>query len=466
MSISKDPQDWFGASRLNGLSEPDRARLARWTAHLAARGSQVPHHEDFRTFGKLSTLERLRAVLGSVAPEQCGPLRHVISELRRAKRAGRSTATGNPRGPDLRLAIPRDDLRADWHATLDDMRDRAKRRDAGLLLLCGPTPPASSMIGDIEYVLRAVSKACIGAGRSPTLDKQAILSWLAREDARGRRGTGLALQLRLIACFLAYRGEKKKLVTKLESLAGDYARRGRKLRKRKFQWLDQHGTTIGEVWDIAEALREESLQAPAGTARRYRLALHAAVLALSVNMPLRIGDLHRLRIGHEICRSNTTWSVQTRLGKTDSEYELPALWPETTPFLDALLTLEAAGGALWPEYDRRHGTPLFSETGGDTALSADWISDVFYEHVGTGQHIMRTIWHQLAYESDRDLTWMSLALCGQTGARTKREYRERNARGRTVRAGRQSLKARRKQALLDARLADCKMRDPSPSGTH
>jgi len=78
---------------------------------------------------------------------------------------------------------------------------------------------------------------------------------------------------------------------------------------------------------------------------------------------------------------------------------------------------------------------------------------------------MRTIWHQLAYESDRDLTWMSLTLCGQTGARTKREYRERNARGRTVRAGRQSLAGRRKQALLEARLADCKMRDQSPGGT-
>lgn len=466
MILSPNPEKWFDDNAIEGLAEADRARLARWTAHLAARGARVPHEEDFRTFGKLSTLERLRAVLGPVAPEQCGPLRRVISELSRAKRAGRSTATGNPRGPDLRLAIPRDDLRADWHATLDDMRDRAKRRDAGLLLLCGPTPPASSMIGDIEYVLRAVSKVCTDVGRSPTLDKQAVSAWLAREDARGRRETGLSLQLRLIARFLAYRGQKKKLAAKVEDLAGDYARRGGKKRKRKFQWLDQHGTTIGEVWDVAEALREESLQAPAGTARRYRLALHAAVLALSVNMPLRIGDLHRLRIGHEICRSNTTWSVQTRLGKTDSEYDLPALWPETTPFLDALLTLEAAGGALWPEYDRRHGTPLFSETGGDTALSADWISDVFYEHVGTGQHIMRTIWHQLAYESDRDLTWMSLALCGQTGARTKREYRERNARGRTVRAGRQSLKARRKQALLDARLADCKMRDRSPSGTH
>jgi hypothetical protein len=465
MTLSPNASECFGVAALEGLAEAERARLARWTAHLAARGARVPGEEDFCAFGKLSTLERLRAVLGSVAPEQCGPLRRVIGELRRAKRAGRSNGTGNPRGPDLRLAIPREDLRADWHATLYDMRDRAKRLDAGLLLLSGPTPPASSMIGDIEYVLRAVSKVCIEAGRSPALDKPAILAWLAREDARGRRGTGLSLQARLIARFLAYRGEKKKLVARLEDLASDYARRGRKLRKRKFQWMDQHGTTIGEVWDIAEALREKSVQAPPGTARRYRLALHAAVIALSVNMPLRIGDLHRLRIGHDICRSNTGWSVATRLSKTDSEYDLPALWPETTPFLDALLTLDAVGGALWPEYDHRCGTPLFSETRGATALTADWISDVFYEHVGTGQHIMRTIWHQLAYESDRDLTWMSLALCGQLGARTKREYRERNARGRTVRAGRQSLAGRRKQALLDARLADCKTRDQSPGGT-
>lgn len=181
------------------------------------------------------------------------------------------------------------------------------------------------------------------------------------------------------------------------------------------------------------------------------MALHASAMALSVNVPLRVGDLHRFRFGHEIQRSSEGWSVRTEIRKTDDEYENPWLWPETTKFLDELLVLDVAGGDLWREYDRRNGTPVFSQDGGITGLSAEWISDVFYAHIGTGQHIIRTLWHQMAYESDADLAWVAEVLCGQKGARTKLEYRERNARGKAVRTGRKSLADQRKRDIAAMR---------------
>lgn len=440
---------------MTATDDPDRAtanRLTRWRAHLAARRVAVPDVDDFLAFGRLSTLERLRPVLGAAEPAHCGPLRLAMLQLRQEKCAKKSQARGGQRGPEMLLAVAETDLPEDWQTTLDDMRRRTQRRDAGMLLLSGPVPPASSMIDDIAYVLRALAKTCLDHGKEVILDDAAVAAWLAREEGRGRRATGLSLQIRLLARFVAYRGARKKFRRRLEELGRDYAKRGRKQRKIKHMWVDATEMTIADVWNIAEDLRAQSLNAAPGTARRYRLALHATVLALAVNAPLRIGDLHRLRLGRELCRTGEGWSLSTDVRKTASDYESPELWPELTPFLDALLTLDSPGGELWSEYDRRVGTPMFSLTRGARGLTADWLSDVCAEHVGIGLHIVRTLWHQLAYEADRDLTWISLALCGQSGKRTAREYRERNTRGNAVRAGRNTLSDQRKRALAAAKM--------------
>ena len=314
------------------------------------------------------------------------------------------------------------------------------------MIFDGPEPPAPKMIGDTEYVLRALSNVCIAHDMAPWIGRASIGLWLDREQRR-RRPAGLSLQLRLLRRFLDYRGEQPKLRKKLGRLAADYTRRGSRQRKRKHEWLLQHPTDIGTIWDLAEDLLARSRAAPAGSRTKARLAREAAVLAISTNMPLRCGDLHRLRIGHELARDAEGWRAELATQKTGGDYEMPALWPETTPFLDELLILEAPGGDLWRGYDARIGTPIFSRDGGVTALSAEWVSDVFYAHVGTGQHIIRSLWHQLAYDSDQDLTWMALALCGQRGARTEAHYRQRNARTTAVRHGRRLLAATRARSL-------------------
>ena len=112
-----------------------------------------------------------------------------------------------------------------------------------------------------------------------------------------------------------------------------------------------------------------------------------------------------------------------------------------------LLEVDAPGGDLWAGYDARVGTKLFSADFGGTGLSGDSISDVWEEHVGCGAHIVRTLWHQTAWESDRDLTWMALALCGQRAEKTAKPYRIEGARRRAAREGRRLVGAARWRAM-------------------
>lgn len=425
-------------------AQPMSARYARWVRHLNDRGTATPDTDDFASFGSLSTLERLRAELAMRAPHHCGPLTRVISDLKRVKtkREG-SKATGAPRGVPPALSIPAGDLRLDWRRTIEEMRTRRDAIDQGMVDVGAESPPAASQIRAIEYTLRSVSKVCVDHDRMPEIELDMIEAWVARQTAGGQGETGIGMQLRQIVRFLRYRAEKKSLRRRLTREAARLARIARLKRKRKHEWLLQNPTDIGKVWSCAERLLADSRAMAPGTARRYLRALHAAALALPVAAPLRIGDLSRLRIGREIVRDANGWALTTRTRKTGGDYDRPELWPELTPYLDELLILEAPGGDLWTGYDRRTGTPLFSRDGGESAMTADWISDVWYEHIGIGEHIVRTLWHQLAYDSDVDRTWMALALCGQSSVHTSKEYHDRNQRARAVRGGRKLLMAAR-----------------------
>ncbi|MGX9847117.1 hypothetical protein [Limimaricola litoreus] len=273
------------------------------------------------------------------------------------------------------LSVPPHDLPQDWRTTLSEMHRRRTDIDTGMIDLGDTSPPASSQIKDIQYVLRCIAKVCRDENREPALDTGSVRLWIERQEGRGQAETGLSMQLRKIVEFLSYREENKCLRKRLTKQASRYARIGRLKRKRKHTWLLNNPTDIGKVWTLAEKLLAKSRAHKAGTSRRYLLALHAAALALAVAAPLRISDLWRLRIGHEITRDATGWSMALVTQKTNGDYERSELWPELSEFLDELLVLEAPGGNLWRGYDARLGSPLFSRDGGKTALTAEWISD-------------------------------------------------------------------------------------------
>jgi hypothetical protein len=105
--------------------------LNRWSAHAASlRGT--PTTDDFVTFGRLSTLERLRPLLAAAHPEQAGPLRLALRRLRREKRARHSQArTGRPRGPQRVLSVAAADLPDEWRVHLASMESDRRRMDRG-----------------------------------------------------------------------------------------------------------------------------------------------------------------------------------------------------------------------------------------------------------------------------------------------------------------------------------------------
>ena len=110
------------------------------------------------------------------------------------------------------------------------------------------------------------------------------------------------------------------------------------------------------------------------------------------------------------------------------------------------MAVDAPGGDVWAGYDLHLGKPLFSFDGGATCVHRDWISDVWQDHIGTGAHIVRTLWHELVGDSGDDRVWVALALCGQRDRRTARAYQVEQTRKTAIAKGHSLLAARRRRA--------------------
>lgn len=420
------------------------ALLDRWFHHAAALPGP-PAVESFTAFGRLSTLERLRPLLAAAAPAQVGPLRLALRQLRKAKRAGRSKATGRPRGPRLAQSVPASALPAAWQTQLTAMASHRRRIDHGFLLEDDRRPPSTKRIAGIRYSLRALAHACQQRGLLVELDARSIAAWLDQAERRACRPSGLAAQIGQLRAFAAWCDPKSALLKPLRNLARRKVALARTQRKCKESWLIENDISLAEVWEKAEELLDSSAALPLAGRAHHKAVIEAVALALAVVVPLRIGDLHRLVVGRDIERTAVGWRLAVTTQKTGATYDRPGLWPELSPFLDALIRVDAPGGDLWMGYDQRLGKPLFCFDGA-TCVHRDWISDVWHEHIGTGAHIVRTLWHEIVGEGSDDRVWVALALCGQRDRRTAREYQVKRGRDEAVRKGRGLLAARRRGA--------------------
>lgn len=434
------------------------ALLARWQRFLCERGVDAPEVEDFLAFGSLSTLERLRIALAPVSPDQCGPLRLAIAARKREKTARLGPqGKGGQRGPQPTLSVAAEELPAAWQALLAQLREARKLIDEGLLDLSDMRPPPLGMIRQTEYVLRALAFHCRQAGREAAITSETVCLWLDAAEARGNRPTGLSLPLSQIRSFAARLGAGPELLETLRRAAVEQAGRARHQRKRKEEKLIAAPLTLGDAWTKAEALLGHAGTLPAGGRARVKTVLDAAAIALAVAAPLRIGDLHRLVIDESLIRSATGWHIAIRTSKTGLLHER-ALWPEVSPFLDAVITMDAPGAELWPGYDARSGTAFFSIDGGRSGMRADWISSVWQGHFGIGAHIVRTLWHELVRDETEDRTYVALGLCAQRSERTAKAYRLEHIRSADVRRGRNLLRAAREQLEAEERAARLRIR--------
>jgi hypothetical protein len=324
------------------------------------------------------------------------------------------------------------------------MAEAAERRAMGYAPKNARTPPTRKQIRFITGVLRRFAHECTKAGKPVAIDRAGVIAWLDAAEDRGRKAAGIAAELKGLRRALLWVTPRSRFVETLRRLIADYSKRARLQRKRKVSWLLENPTNLGKVWDTAERVRQTALMLPPGSRARNRLLLEATALTFAICCPLRIGDLQRILIGVHLVREPFGWKLAIDTEKTGDDYERDALWPELTPFLDELLADDVAGGDVWRAYDRRVGTALFSRDGGRTELGETWLSDVWRTHVGTGAHIVRTLWHELARDGETDDAWVALALCGQRDLKTAEQYRVTDRKARARRSGRAMLRARRR----------------------
>lgn len=419
--------------------------LAKWDAHLEERGALHPVMEDFLSFGSLPQLERLRDALNRHRPNSVGDMRLALRRKRSEKwrkthPEPETRESRKPRGP-TRLSMAEADLPRPWRRALREMRTSRTTLDRGLLELDDRTPPSATVICNLASTLRVFGRVCVDHSLPVEMTRETIDLYRAARHAEGNVSVSIAGRLKELLTFARWCEAEEDVIRKLVRLHKLYAEAAKGERKRKDIWAAKHGEGIGEVWTKAEELLALSQAAPEGSMLRATLTLDAACLALSVVCPLRCGDLHRIEIGTELARKEKGWSLYIETRKTGRPYHRPELWPELTPFLDAVVMLDQSGRDFHDAYVAKHGTALFSRDGGASTPAVDWPSRCWFRHFEIGAHIVRSLWHSLMFESEDDEQWIALALCGQGNARTAQEYILEGRKKRAGRRGRAKIRA-------------------------
>ncbi len=381
------------AAVATGAIDGAALRLAdRWYRHLAERRVAVPRERDFAAFGGVSKLERLRRALAPIAPRDLPPILPALNAKRSetwrktkaatAAKAAAGTPAPRPRGPAPELSAPLGDLPKSWLRALHEMRSLRKTLDTGRLSLDDRTPPSAKVIRNLESTLRILAGDCLRQGLPVGLTVETFTLWRAARlspwtDKAGKRRAPnrhitIASRCKELALFAAWCEMDETLIHEIHERRRRHDRAGKGARKRKEEWMLANDVGIGDVWVRAEELLEAAEAAPPASDLRVQLTLDAVCLALSIVAPLRIGDLHRLRVGEHLQRHTDGWSLSILTGKTGALYERPRLWPELTPFLDAVILLTAPGGDFWAGYDARStpSTAVFSQDFGKTGAAS------------------------------------------------------------------------------------------------
>jgi hypothetical protein len=403
------------------ITDAQSRLLDRFITHLA--GNAMPTRETFMAFGSKSRLDRLMAPLQSAYPAWAPELREAL-RVRNAERwqqERKDVEWGIP-GKKPGLSVPLEQIPKTWRHAIKEMEAARAQVDRGIMTLDDRAPPSAKVIANLKRTARQLVFAANEAGCKPALNMPCVRVFLAASKGRGTKPITRCSRLKelmVLACWID-EGDHADILNAMRRKKNQLDRLSQRQRKHKEEWLIQNPTEILDCWMLSEELLQEAMSMPSGCIARLDLALDALAIALAVNIPLRIGDLHRLQIGVHLTRSfeRDTWAVDLRTAKMGSDY-IAELWPELTPFLDAVVLAGRSGGSLAARLQELNGQYLFAKYG--QKLGEGWVSKAWRRHIGTGEHIVRTLWHEEALD-DAD-TWMALVLCGQDGGgETARHY--------------------------------------------
>lgn len=424
------------------ITDAQSRLLDRFTTHLA--GNAAPTREMFLAFGSKSRLESLMAPLQIAYPSWAPELREAL-RVRNAERWQKERDGVEPRIPGKKpvLSVPLEQIPKTWCRAIKEMKSTRNQVDRGILTLDDRVPPSGKVIANLEHTARQLAFAANEAGFKPTLDMPCVRAFLAASKGRGTKPITRCSRLKelmILACWID-EDDHAGIINAMRRKKSQLARLAQRQRKHKEEWLIQNPTEILDCWMLSEELLQEAMSMPSGGIARLDLALDALAIALGVNIPLRIGDLHRLQIGVHLTRSfeRDTWTVDLRTAKMGSDY-VAELWPELTPFLDAVVLVGRSEGSLATRLRELNGQYLFAKYG--QKMGAGWVSTAWRRHIGTGEHIVRTLWHEEALD-DAD-TWMALVLCGQDGGgETARHYQVKQQKRQAGRRAKSLMRAAR-----------------------
>lgn len=218
---------------------------------------------------------------------------------------------------------------------------------------------------------------------------------------------------------------------------------------RKRQMLAQNPLTLADV-----ALLAKNKVLPAyevgGCPSRYNLFIMSGLLAFLSFIPLRIGDVARLKVGNDIWRNPEGWMIDVSAKKNDFQ-SFARLHSSLTPYLDRLIHF-GDRDRFSKMYDDRIGSTLFINEK-LTAYSPPKLSSLFKKATGHSAHIVRTLVHDAMAEAGKGGTDLALILCGQKTRSIAKVY-EVYAEGIRIRRGQEAISQIQARLLRDEKEGD------------
>ena len=313
----------------------------------------------------------------------------------------------------LKHSVQEGDLPKLWVRALADMR-LGERWDHGPV-------PAAMMIPTISMKLRQLAHSAFERNLPFEISRDTLAA--LHQDLRGRNVAPATLRatcgaIRTFAAFIGLDGDILQELSRLVSLHDEDCRRAQ---KRKHAHLQEIGSNPTVAFRKAEALLAEAARTRnprVATARRNE----ALSLALFSVLSVRLSDT-RLISGVSIRWLGEVYEVNLTLSKGGNDYAAK-IDRRLTPFIDAVL-LHGLDPVYLPEIRREAEEthrPLLVTVNG-TGVGYNYVSDAWRRHLGTGQHIARSLVHEgLSEAFGQDGTDAALALCGQRAPSTRAHY--------------------------------------------
>ena len=429
----------------------DLRALARFLSFAESHAITVPSEADYLAFAADTSSSRrlrsLKAALDALLPGN--PAVHVVlAGAIDRKSPPRPSRAGEVARPPAQRRVDVAELPEAWQRLLQRMR-------LGAMPL-HQAAPAASVIDNMEDVLReyahvqreAKAEVAITVEGVRRLEVSRAAHAAAREgsgyQAQGNRPATRHTAVMRLRTFGEALGLEPLVLSALRHHETCLRRDLGIVVPLKFGRLDNL-PGLAATWGLAAELLAQSEAATRRTTR-LRLLTEAAVLAIWILLPLRLGD-GQLLWGRDMRFDGARYRVDIETRKEEEPLR-GALHEVLRPFLDALV-LHGMDPVWLPQMRERaivEELPLFRAVNG-RQLAESYPSRVWRQHFGTGAHISRTRVHSELGQLGPEGVEAALALNAQRDPRTAADYQS-DAVERALR--------RRGQDMVDSLLAECR----------